>query len=104
MSYITREISIYSVYTLIPIYSILLINLTFVLFLKKHKTVSKYKWITLFSGLISIVAVVSQIFYQGVLKDNLVEVKALSLQTNIALFLLLLLLIATLVSIIKGKK
>lgn len=103
MTYITQELSVYSIYTLVPIYSLLLVNLIYVLFLKKHKTEYKYKGFALLSCIISMIAVGSQIFYQGVLRDNLIDVKNLSLQTDIVFLIHLILLVIVLTSIIKKK-
>lgn len=49
------------------------------------------------------IAVGSQIFYQGVLRDNLIDVKNLSLQTDIVFLIHLILLVIVLTSIIKKK-
>lgn len=100
MDYIIQDISKYAFYILIPMYVLMIINLTQVLFLKKYKN----KIMNFVICTLSIIAAGSQLIFEGILLDNLMDIKTIWLQTGIISILLVILWIIILISMIKGKK
>lgn len=101
MSYSIQEISNYFFYSLIPIYSLLIINVVYLIsFNSKSKNI-KNKISFLIINILSILGTGSHLIFQGVLSDNLINMKFAFIQTVIILCLLILILFFILISIIK---
>lgn len=99
MSYSIEEISNYLFYSLVPIYILLIINLICIPLLNR-KTKSN-KILCLIINILSILGTGSYLIFQGILSDNLINMKSVTYQADFILFLLILQLFYILISMIK---